>query len=785
MEMSTNFDLESILKTYDVSKKTLKRSTIEDHRNKIAQKVGGDWESLATFIGVPPEDVDDIKDKYREPLVRRLAMMRRWHELWGKEATYLRLVEGLRLIGRRDLIEFVVGILNCQQPDKYSRALINLGQSRLKKVIKSEFWAKMILLMAFVVFSTVNIIFHKPVLKVSDFYNITSTEKHQVTNTTSHPQRVAFDHGIRNCSFPESDLPMIHPLFVGRENDVYQVLRKVARAHIVNINGAPGFGKSTLAIHVGYEIVKNGTSVRYINVEDKLSSIVNQMQKSEETAGSNTESDVHLERKSSRSLIEFSRSLLSVSIRGKSLRSKNENLFEQLQRWSETVKCTSVLILDNCDDILVGTFRHEFLTLINSLVLKSHFLLHIIIVSRERLLYVNSFETWTVRELNQAASVQLLDKLAPAMDNESLTSVAELVEGCPLALKVIGQLLHIYGAPLINKVEKKLITVLDKASVQEQRFRVIMDVAFNRLGDLKDCGYVLSLFPGSFDERAGDAIVQEECLETYLKHSLLNDYSLAFNYRYKMHRLIKEYLQEKMSLSANTNFVARFKKHFETMLLTYVIKQEIDNTEKYVLSLELHNLNYLRELLLTDTHLSAEELAVLVFLFDIKLIQLEELHRYYALYIKNIREVCLLLTPKLCGQMYKKIVKHMYQQCRCETFTAYIHNFYISSCMEHFQCEVVSVLQDLYTSGVLQLSNNESSYIDLVVAFHCSMRYFSRGYFIISLISMIFIYMYLGVEVVFTPDHATYRMSWVYVAVIALMLCELALQEYIIFLQDV
>ena len=95
-----------------------------------------------------------------------------------------------------------------------------------------------------------------------------------------------------------------------------------------------------------------------------------------------------------------------------------------------------------------------------------------------------------------------------------------------------------------------------------------------------------------------------------------------------MHRLIKEYLQEKMSLSANTNFVARFKKHFETMSLTYVMKQKIDETEKYVLSLELHNLNYLRELLLTDTHLSAEELAVLVFLFDIKLIQLEELHRY-------------------------------------------------------------------------------------------------------------------------------------------------------------
>ena len=66
---------------------------------------------------------------------------------------------------------------------------------------------------------------------------------------------------MSDCSSPESDLPIIHPLFAGRENDVHQVLLEVARAHIVNINGAPGFGKSTLAIHVSYEVVKNGTSV--------------------------------------------------------------------------------------------------------------------------------------------------------------------------------------------------------------------------------------------------------------------------------------------------------------------------------------------------------------------------------------------------------------------------------------------------------------------------------------------------------------------------------------------
>ena len=82
------------------------------------------------------------------------------------------------------------------------------------------------------------------------------------------------------------------------------------------------------------------------------------------------------------------------------------------------------------------------------------------------------------------------------------------------------------------------MTLLDKADVLEERFHVIMDVAFDRLEVLKDCGYVLSLFPGSFDEMARTAIVERQCLEAYLKHSLLSEYSLTFNYCYKIHRLI-------------------------------------------------------------------------------------------------------------------------------------------------------------------------------------------------------------------------------------------------------
>ena len=65
------------------------------------------------------------------------------------------------------------------------------------------------------------------------------------------------------CNPPGFNLPTIHQddFFVGRENDISMVVSMMESAHIININGAPGIGKSTLAIHVGYELLRNGTSV--------------------------------------------------------------------------------------------------------------------------------------------------------------------------------------------------------------------------------------------------------------------------------------------------------------------------------------------------------------------------------------------------------------------------------------------------------------------------------------------------------------------------------------------
>lgn len=84
-----------------------------EYRNKVALGLGKDWESLATFIGIPSQDIYDLKETYSDnPRNQRLGMMKRWEELHGREAlSYAKLIEGLELTGRRDLTEFLVNIV--------------------------------------------------------------------------------------------------------------------------------------------------------------------------------------------------------------------------------------------------------------------------------------------------------------------------------------------------------------------------------------------------------------------------------------------------------------------------------------------------------------------------------------------------------------------------------------------------------------------------------------------------------------------------------------------------
>ena len=65
-----------------------------------------------------------------------------------------------------------------------------------------------------------------------------------------------------------NDLPHLPGPFVGRDEDVNNVTNILFSAHsvvqMVNIVGLPAVVKSTLAIHIGYEMASRVVAVRYI-----------------------------------------------------------------------------------------------------------------------------------------------------------------------------------------------------------------------------------------------------------------------------------------------------------------------------------------------------------------------------------------------------------------------------------------------------------------------------------------------------------------------------------------
>ena len=70
-----------------------------------------------------------------------------------------------------------------------------------------------------------------------------------------------------------NNLPHLPGPFIGRDKEVDNIthlLRFAEHSHakMVHIFGFPAVGKSTLAVHVGYEMARHGVTVRYINVDE-------------------------------------------------------------------------------------------------------------------------------------------------------------------------------------------------------------------------------------------------------------------------------------------------------------------------------------------------------------------------------------------------------------------------------------------------------------------------------------------------------------------------------------
>ena len=388
-------------------------------------------------------------------------------------------------------------------------------------------------------------------------------------------------------------LPYLPQNFVGREVEIREIMKLVdfsdVHHRVISIVGPPGFGKSTLAIHVGHKVVSEGVTVHYVDMME-----VSSMQSLAEEV---LDSDF--------GIVAICRDIT----------------VDRLFKWARERYHRTLLILDNCDDMLHK--QKEQLQKVVKKLTQSSQNLKIIMTSRWKTIQFNQFQ-YPLRELSTMASCNLLQNVVTDGINLTLCdTITNLTGNVPLALEVVGSLLNIQDpAPdlrvILESLEKKLIPTLSSDRFpSDQRVNASISLSYEYLTPrLQKVGRYLSHFPGSFDQEATCKILISvaknylTCSEVhgFLNH-LLERSLLEYNQRvdrYHFHRLIREFFLDivKSNGDAGKNETRRFLLNFQfhyTDRLLYLSDLFMTNHVKALAKLdtEQHNILHLVECIAT------------------------------------------------------------------------------------------------------------------------------------------------------------------------------------------
>ena len=272
-------------------------------------------------------------------------------------------------------------------------------------------------------------------------------------------------------------LPSIAPGFTGRDNELDRILHAIVKGKftdhpgpsVVNIVGAPGFGKSALAIAVGHALLRHGLYVHYVDVQhvDKVKVAVT----------------VVLATVNDRYRVESSGP-------------------QQLYRWAGRLQAHTMLILDNCDSLLSSEPRDKFLNFISRLGGLSSKKLSLLTTSQYQFTILNRLvKTLQLDRLQESASEDLLQFMYNQLTKLDAKEFAQLAGHNALALKVIGALLK-ERVPVVDlKKELKqnpIETLSPEYFRSEDQVRACISSSFNRLPNQLQIALVtLAQIPGN------------------------------------------------------------------------------------------------------------------------------------------------------------------------------------------------------------------------------------------------------------------------------------------------
>ena len=490
-----------------------------------------------------------------------------------------------------------------------------------------------------------------------------------------------------NLDIHSKSLPYLSQKFFGHEKEMKEVTGLLdfrdSDIRIVNIYGSPGFGKSTLAIHVGHEMLKEGVTVDYVNMDDL------------------PDKDVKT-------------ALAEKILEASHIVSKNIT-FERLLRWARKRYSSTLVILDNCDDLLHKK-KEEFHQTVERVVEES-LNIKIILTSRKVAAFLMYFEHYRIKELSSAASFQLLDHKVPTkikLSNEEKEQIAYLTGNVPLALQIIGSILHLPDSPsptvLIGELKTELIETLSPTDfpVNKQVFSTI-NLSYKYLPkELQLIGCQLTVFPGSFTLLAAFTVCNSRTeifydqfsnteqtkefgdqLKLLVRNSLLEHSHRADRYQY--HRLIKEYfllIQRRHWPNETASLLPTFHMYYSKALMAesafFEYRHDYEQPLAFLDS-EQHNIEYLFENLKQMRSISENKLDIQVFLMTASVLSTAVDANYLQVRF-SMDKCCLLLNSTLnkMDKMMPHLQHHLHDQSFAEEF---VLRFYLTIIKHVSRCE--------------------------------------------------------------------------------------------------
>ena len=392
-------------------------------------------------------------------------------------------------------------------------------------------------------------------------------------------------------------LPYISDTFVGRNEELFNISRLLdfeqTRTRVVSITGPPGFGKSTLAIKVGHNFAEEGHTVLYFDMHTVLTVQV----------------------------------LAEKVLKGANIPRKRVTI-ERVYQWARDMSGHTLLIFDNCDDIIREN-KDQFQRVVQDLLQSSHFM-KVILTSRFKATFLDDSYEFSLKEFTTEASSKLLSAIVVSnlVSEDQRQKLADITGNVPLALRIVGSLLNTPDPPSANKViselKNELIETLSREELpSHHRIQASFNLSYKYLSQSeKHCAQMLAFFPGPFSLNAADFILTscvrhkaliKDCLRGLFQRSLLQFDHRSEQYCY--HTLLRTFFSYKLRLEtkwhaaeSNALFRANFQEYYARVLheLSENFKEDFVQALKSF-DLEKHNI----ELFQQHTLLSVNDCKVL------------------------------------------------------------------------------------------------------------------------------------------------------------------------------